>query len=134
MIRRPPRSTLFPYTTLFRSGSGPGHAGRSEHGRRARRPAPPSAPVASVAARHVQDPPLEQVHERHMLVAAARRARRLAQLEALLARHADGEASERDRDPREGADRGAYHRSETPTRGFHAKGIPKPETGRNQLR
>src|SRR6266702_7493468 len=31
MIRRPPRSTLFPYTTLFRSaGRGPrrGHAGR----------------------------------------------------------------------------------------------------------
>src|SRR5436309_8509249 len=26
MIRRPPRSTLFPYTTLFRSG--PGRAGR----------------------------------------------------------------------------------------------------------
>src|SRR5690348_17505153 len=26
MIRRPPRSTLFPYTTLFRSGHGPGHA------------------------------------------------------------------------------------------------------------
>src|SRR2546422_5712231 len=24
MIRRPPRSTLFPYTTLFRSGDGPG--------------------------------------------------------------------------------------------------------------
>src|SRR2546429_4860068 len=24
MIRRPPRSTLFPYTTLFRSPSGPG--------------------------------------------------------------------------------------------------------------
>src|SRR5258707_1700065 len=24
MIRRPPRSTLFPYTTLFRSGAGPG--------------------------------------------------------------------------------------------------------------
>src|SRR2546430_4183715 len=24
MIRRPPRSTLFPYTTLFRSGSDPG--------------------------------------------------------------------------------------------------------------
>src|SRR3712207_7004991 len=23
MIRRPPRSTLFPYTTLFRSGEGP---------------------------------------------------------------------------------------------------------------
>src|SRR3712207_7025387 len=27
MIRRPPRSTLFPYTTLFRSG---GHGGRRE--------------------------------------------------------------------------------------------------------
>src|SRR2546430_6659426 len=26
MIRRPPRSTLFPYTTLFRSPRGPGHA------------------------------------------------------------------------------------------------------------
>src|SRR4030095_4951748 len=25
MIRRPPRSTLFPYTTLFRSGIGPLH-------------------------------------------------------------------------------------------------------------
>src|SRR3712207_8871776 len=25
MIRRPPRSTLFPYTTLFRSIAGPGH-------------------------------------------------------------------------------------------------------------
>src|SRR2546430_6532454 len=24
MIRRPPRSTLFPYTTLFRSGTAPG--------------------------------------------------------------------------------------------------------------
>src|SRR5687768_17989207 len=26
MIRRPPRSTLFPYTTLFRSGLGPARA------------------------------------------------------------------------------------------------------------
>src|SRR5260370_36772238 len=26
MIRRPPRSTLFPYTTLFRSGRAHGHA------------------------------------------------------------------------------------------------------------
>src|SRR3989442_10940256 len=26
MIRRPPRSTLFPYTTLFRSQAGPGPA------------------------------------------------------------------------------------------------------------
>src|SRR5690348_18144641 len=28
MIRRPPRSTLFPYTTLFRSGLAPRSAGR----------------------------------------------------------------------------------------------------------
>src|SRR2546426_8943688 len=28
MIRRPPRSTLFPYTTLFRSHRGPGPAAR----------------------------------------------------------------------------------------------------------
>src|SRR2546427_11058284 len=27
MIRRPPRSTLFPYTTLFRSERGVGHVG-----------------------------------------------------------------------------------------------------------
>src|SRR2546430_12205045 len=26
MIRRPPRSTLFPYTTLFRSAASPAHA------------------------------------------------------------------------------------------------------------
>src|SRR2546422_1453424 len=29
MIRRPPRSTLFPYTTLFRSGECSGHVGGS---------------------------------------------------------------------------------------------------------
>src|SRR2546430_12593226 len=29
MIRRPPRSTLFPYTTLFRSGSGTQRQARS---------------------------------------------------------------------------------------------------------
>src|SRR3712207_8979746 len=33
MIRRPPRSTLFPYTTLFRSARGAGHRDRA--GRRA---------------------------------------------------------------------------------------------------
>src|SRR3712207_7295893 len=32
MIRRPPRSTLFPYTTLFRSGAG--RPGRTDRGRR----------------------------------------------------------------------------------------------------
>src|SRR5438874_9813181 len=32
MIRRPPRSTLFPYTTLFRSGSGVRDPARPSHG------------------------------------------------------------------------------------------------------
>src|SRR5260370_18876053 len=37
MIRRPPRSTLFPYTTLFRSAVGtcrsaPGQSARDDHG------------------------------------------------------------------------------------------------------
>src|SRR3712207_7373841 len=30
MIRRPPRSTLFPYTTLFRSSRGPGESGSGQ--------------------------------------------------------------------------------------------------------
>src|SRR5258708_23865629 len=35
MIRRPPRSTLFPYTTLFRSPAArAGHAPAKRHGRR----------------------------------------------------------------------------------------------------
>src|SRR3712207_7717506 len=33
MIRRPPRSTLFPYTTLFRSGEEPEHLINHEDGR-----------------------------------------------------------------------------------------------------
>src|SRR3712207_7465601 len=33
MIRRPPRSTLFPYTTLFRSGRGDGDGGLRLGGR-----------------------------------------------------------------------------------------------------
>src|SRR2546425_4246923 len=36
MIRRPPRSTLFPYTTLFRSGGGGRRARRRARGRDAR--------------------------------------------------------------------------------------------------
>src|SRR3712207_8619140 len=32
MIRRPPRSTLFPYTTLFRSGGGGGSGGGGSAG------------------------------------------------------------------------------------------------------
>src|SRR2546430_12082761 len=35
MIRRPPRSTLFPYTTLFRSRDGLARAGLAHHAERA---------------------------------------------------------------------------------------------------
>src|SRR4029078_7897125 len=40
MIRRPPRSTLFPYTTLFRSRAGPDHRPLPDVLRAHRRPAP----------------------------------------------------------------------------------------------
>src|SRR5258707_3559860 len=40
MIRRPPRSTLFPYTTLFRSRSRRASASRTAAQRRRRRPSP----------------------------------------------------------------------------------------------
>src|SRR5207249_9804849 len=43
MIRRPPRSTLFPYTTLFRSSTCPGVGMRKVRSARA---APNSAPCA----------------------------------------------------------------------------------------
>src|SRR3712207_8053641 len=52
MIRRPPRSTLFPYTTLFRSGRhlpGVGDAGRGAVGGRLRRAAAPLALPAGPA-------------------------------------------------------------------------------------
>src|SRR5256885_10630813 len=45
MIRRPPRSTLFPYTTLFRSPDRPVLAGRCR-GRRERRVLVPLRPRA----------------------------------------------------------------------------------------
>src|SRR3989442_9254728 len=55
MIRRPPRSTLFPYTTLFRSGrSGPTHPG----------PCPPHARAhLAHAGRCAGRPRLSQVRE-----------------------------------------------------------------------
>src|SRR2546425_9488374 len=43
MIRRPPRSTLFPYTTLFRSPRIPG-PGPGTHDRPSRDSAPPRSP------------------------------------------------------------------------------------------
>src|SRR2546422_4013256 len=64
MIRRPPRSTLFPYTTLFRSSSTSRPStreGRPRPGRISRRrPAPlliPSAPLTNRIRRDSQDGP-----------------------------------------------------------------------------
>src|SRR3712207_7081977 len=47
MIRRPPRSTLFPYTTLFRSGAGadPVPGDGRHHGREQRLARGPPAPA-----------------------------------------------------------------------------------------
>src|SRR2546427_5547959 len=54
MIRRPPRSTLFPYTTLFRSRSGPRAArgaGQKAHPRRSvRQEHPPGCDRVAAAA------------------------------------------------------------------------------------
>src|SRR5438309_5184561 len=57
MIRRPPRSTLFPYTTLFRSRAGGGGADRAlrrafprERGARTLDPAPPAGRAHAVVA------------------------------------------------------------------------------------
>src|SRR2546428_7334462 len=48
MIRRPPRSTLFPYTTLFRSESRrPSLAGQGRDGRRPPAPGDPHRPLRS---------------------------------------------------------------------------------------
>src|SRR2546427_8157764 len=44
MIRRPPRSTLFPYTTLFRSRATRARTPEAPGLRRARRHAPPDPP------------------------------------------------------------------------------------------
>src|SRR3712207_6992881 len=59
MIRRPPRSTLFPYTTLFRSGRGegvPGEQGPAEAGEADRR-----APGAAGVRRPVDDEVVRRV-------------------------------------------------------------------------
>src|SRR3712207_7423958 len=68
MIRRPPRSTLFPYTTLFRSGARPSSPrrpgrGRGKRGGRAdgrnrrasRRARPPRTRTASRSEEHTSE-------------------------------------------------------------------------------
>src|SRR3712207_6856268 len=65
MIRRPPRSTLFPYTTLFRSASprrsgAGGHAGSDPRGREVR--LAEGVPVLDV--RHALDSPGDSARAR----------------------------------------------------------------------
>src|SRR5258708_22148255 len=56
MIRRPPRSTLFPYTTLFRSHGGHGHhAGHHLQGAHGGRP-PEGALEVEIGKAHVCTP------------------------------------------------------------------------------
>src|SRR2546426_9184413 len=66
MIRRPPRSTLFPYTTLFRSASGVGQVGLR---------------FLPLLDRHLIDLPHEPVgrleHERGLLLEGDRKSTRL---------------------------------------------------------
>src|SRR3712207_7762676 len=55
MIRRPPRSTLFPYTTLFRSGARPGQAERADDGEDRQECSEQGEPVLALGHAH-QDP------------------------------------------------------------------------------
>src|SRR5258708_26543092 len=57
MIRRPPRSTLFPYTTLFRSSTNAAPAPPPRSPRR-RLPQPPPRP----SPRRVRSPPRSEEH------------------------------------------------------------------------
>src|SRR5438309_7196503 len=50
MIRLPPRSTLFPYTTLFRSEAGPEKAGQNFYDRSVKQRDSGGAPLAKGAA------------------------------------------------------------------------------------
>src|SRR5690348_18100303 len=71
MIRRPPRSTLFPYTTLFRSSTHDQRDAASQSDAGARR-------VASAATRSRRESSRDLAGERVVLFRAARNAPRLA--------------------------------------------------------
>src|SRR3712207_8933902 len=75
MIRRPPRSTLFPYTTLFRSDQRRGEPELAEEALELQHP----RPVEDVVLRHVdQERPHEEAdEERAELAAADRKSTRL---------------------------------------------------------
>src|SRR2546427_9306094 len=64
MIRRPPRSTLFPYTTLFRSPQAQRRAHRRDRGARASRKRIPARHRAASAQLSAPQP-LDQRSEEH---------------------------------------------------------------------
>src|SRR2546430_12102418 len=71
MIRRPPRSTLFPYTTLFRSPAAPAcSAARGRSGRRrgGRRPPAPTPGSGRAPARHRSEEHTSELQSQSNLV------------------------------------------------------------------
>src|SRR2546426_7925030 len=66
MIRRPPRSTLFPYTTLFRSGP----AGEVQRSHRAEPPAAPD-PVGDRPVDADQDRKSTRLNSSHLVISYA---------------------------------------------------------------
>src|SRR2546422_1243165 len=68
MIRRPPRSTLFPYTTLFRSLSA---ADRAVDGGRARRGVLPRHPVHAARERTPRDRKSTRLNSSHGYISYA---------------------------------------------------------------
>src|SRR5258708_13480821 len=73
MIRRPPRSTLFPYTTLFRSLGEHGHGvgGRSVGPRQGNGARPPAAPAAAAAAAARGDRKSTRLNSSHQIISYA---------------------------------------------------------------
>src|SRR5436853_1742294 len=63
MIRRPPRSTLFPYTTLFRSSDTPHCAGRD--------PAHPGTASAVTCSRALEDRKSTRLNSSHLGISYA---------------------------------------------------------------
>src|SRR2546422_4701909 len=82
MIRRPPRSTLFPYTTLFRSRAArplaPGARAEARRRPRGRRVSPPDGRAAHEPRRRGQAAALARDVPRHAVLGGGAAARRRA--------------------------------------------------------
>src|SRR5689334_2784488 len=105
MIRPPPRSTLFPYTTLFRSTPVHSDAGTRGRSRRHRRPVHGSARksrqgpqrwaelVVPLRSRRAAPPPEGHPRRPNRATGGARRSRRLSRAEHAMARAIDSNAA-----------------------------------------